>query len=144
MINENKVLIFLVDDDPIYLKLLEIEFVQDTGFTIETFLTGEVCVENLSYKPNIIILDYLLDSVDKHAMNGVQTLDKIKAVNPGIPVVILSQQDRIEVAINCMHHKAFDYIIKSETAFIRLHKVIATILNIQKLEKSLEWYMDRM
>jgi DNA-binding NtrC family response regulator len=101
-------------------------------------------VENLSYKPNIIILDYLLDSVDKHAMNGVQTLDKIKAVNPGIPVVILSQQDRIEVAINCMHHKAFDYIIKSETAFIRLHKVIATILNIQKLEKSLEWYMDRM
>jgi two-component system OmpR family response regulator len=34
-----------------------------------------------------------------------------------------------------MHHKAFDYIVKSETAFLRLEKVIATI--------ALEWYMER-
>jgi DNA-binding NtrC family response regulator len=57
---------------------------------------------------------------------------------------MLSSQDRIDVAINCMHHKAFDYIVKSETAFLRLQKVIDTILNTQKLEKSIEWYMEKM
>jgi DNA-binding NtrC family response regulator len=57
---------------------------------------------------------------------------------------MLSSQDKIEVAINCIHHKAFDYIVKSETAFLRLQKVIATILDTQKLEVSLEWYMERM
>ena len=77
-------------------------------------------------------------------MNGIQTLDKIKTLNPGIPVVMLSSQDKIEVAINCMHHKAFDYIVKSETAFLRLQKVISTILETQKLEESLEWYMERI
>lgn len=77
-------------------------------------------------------------------MNGVDTLDKIKAYDPDIPVVMLSSQDKIDVAINCMHHKAFDYVVKSETAFMRLHKVITSILRNQKLEKELSWYMERM
>jgi two-component system OmpR family response regulator len=141
---EDKVKIFLVDDDAMYLKLLEIEFQQYKNFTIETYPTGELCIKNLSHKPDLIILDYHLNGVDKHAMNGIQTLDKIKAKNPGIQVVMLSSQDKIEVAINCMHHKAFDYIVKSETAYIKLQKVIEVILHTQKLEKALEWYIERM
>jgi len=141
---KNKIMLFVVDDDAIYLKLLEIEFLQYPDFIFETYATGEICIENLSHAPDLIILDYHLDGVDKNAMNGLQTLDKIKAINPGIPVVMLSSQDKIEVAINCMHHKAFDYIVKSETAFLRLQKVIATIFDKQKLEKSLEWYMERI
>jgi len=144
MNSKNKIKLFLVDDDPMYLKLLEIEFLQYPDFKLETFTTGEICIKNLSHNPDIIILDYHLNGVDKHAMNGIQTLDKIKAGNPGIPVVMLSSQDRIDVAINCMHHKAFDYIVKSETAFLRLQKVIDTILNTQKLEKAIEWYMEKM
>ena len=77
-------------------------------------------------------------------MNGVQTLDKIKAYNQDIPVVMLSSQDKIEVAINCMHHRAFDYVVKSETAFIRLQKIITTIFKYTKMEKELNWYMNRM
>jgi DNA-binding NtrC family response regulator len=144
MKSKNKIKLFVVDDDPIYLKLIEIEFLQYPDFVIETYVTGEICIENLSHAPDLIILDYHLDGIDKNAMNGIQTLDKIKATNPGIPVVMLSAQDKIEVAINCMHHKAFDYIVKNETAFLRLQKVITTILDTQKLEESLEWYMERM
>jgi DNA-binding NtrC family response regulator len=144
MNSNNKAKIFVVDDDAMYLKMIEIEFHQYPGFKLETYATGEVCIENLSHEPDLIILDYHLDEVDKHAMNGIQTLDKIKDINPGIPVVMLSAQDKIEVAINCIHHKAFDYIVKSETAFLRLQKVIAIILDHQKLEESLEWYMERM
>ena len=77
-------------------------------------------------------------------MNGLETLDKIKAFNPEIPVIMLSSQDKIEVAINCMHHKAFDYVVKSETAFVRLQKIITSIFKYQKMEKELNWYMDRM
>jgi two-component system, OmpR family, response regulator len=136
--------IFVVDDDVMYLKMIEIEFLQYPGFKIETYATGEICIENLSHEPDLIILDYQLDGIDKHAMNGIQTLDKIKEINPGIPVVMLSAQDNIEVAINCIHHKAFDYIVKNETALLRLQKVISSILDHQKLEESLEWYMERM
>jgi len=144
MNNENKIKLFLVDDDALFLKSLEIEFMHNADFAIETFATGELCLENLAHNPDIIILDYHLDSIDKNAMNGIETLDKIKAINPDIPVVMLSSQDKIDVAINCMHHKAFDYVVKSETAFMRLQKIITSIFRYKKMEKELSWYMERM
>ena len=142
--NENKIKIFLVDDDALYLKSMEIEFLQHADFTIETYATGELCIENLTRNPDIIVLDYHLDGIDTTAMNGLDTLDKIKAANADIPVIMLSSQDKIDVAIKCMHNKAFDYVVKSETAFIRLQKIIETIFSYKKMEKELSWYMDRM
>jgi len=144
MKNENKVKLFLVDDDAVFLKSLEIDFLQLADFNIEAYPTGELCLENLSNKPDIIILDYYLDGIDKKAMNGIDTLDKIKEINPDIPVIMLSSQDKIDVAISCMHHKAFDYVVKSETAFTRLQKIITTIFHLKKMEKTLSWYMDRV
>ena len=144
MKNESKIKLFLVDDDAVFLKSLEIEFLENADFEIETFATGELCMENLSHSPDVIILDYHLDGIDKNAMNGIETLDKIKAYNQDIPVIMLSSQDKIEVAVNCMHHRAFDYVVKSETAFMRLRKIITTIFRYKKMEKELNWYMERM
>jgi DNA-binding NtrC family response regulator len=144
MIKDSKIKIFLVDDDMIYLKLLEIEFLQHADFTIESFATGESCIEKLSQVPDIIILDYYLDNLDKHAMNGIEVLDKIKNYSRDIPVVMLSSDDNIEVAISCMDHKAFDYVVKNETAFIRLQMIISTIFKNKKMEKELKWYKERI
>jgi DNA-binding NarL/FixJ family response regulator len=126
------------------LKLLEIELMGHADFTIETYATGELCIAGLSHDPDVIILDYHLDGIDKTAMNGIFTLDKIKAFNPDIPVIMLSSQDKIEVAIDCMLHKASDYVVKSETAFLRLKQSMSTIFHTRKIEKTLNWYMDRM
>ncbi len=144
MKNENKIKLFLVDDDALFLKSLEIEFLQHADFTIETFPSGELCLKGLTRSPDVIILDYHLDGIDKNAMNGLETLDRIKISDPDIPVVMLSSQDKIDVAINCMHHRAFDYVVKSETAFMRLQKIITTIFSYKKMEKELNWYMERM
>ena len=139
-----KIKLFLVDDDAFYLKSLEIDFLQRADFYIETFTTGEQCLENLSHNPDIIVLDYYLDSIDKKAINGIQTLDKIKAVNSNIPVVMLSSQDKIDVAIECMHHRAFDYVVKSETAFMRLQKIITTIFKYKKMEKEINKTLQKL
>ena len=144
MKNDNKIKLFLVDDDALFLKSLEIDFLDHADFVIETYESGELCMENLSHNPDVIILDYYLNGVDANAINGIETLDRIYASNPLIPVIILSSQDKIEVAINCMKHRAFDYIVKSETSFIRLQKVIAYIIHNKETEETLNWYMDRM
>lgn len=140
----NKKKLFLVDDDAIYLKSLEIEFLATGEFEVETFLTGEDCVANLSHNPDVIILDYLLDGLQANATNGLETLVLIKKYNQNFPVIILSAQDKIEVAVNCMKHNAFDYIVKSETAILRLRKVIDAVFYLQKIKEELSWYMSRM
>ncbi len=144
MNSEKKIKLYLVDDDVLFLRSLEIEFLQHGNFTIETFTSGELCVLSLANDPDIVILDYHLDGTHKDVMNGLETLDKIKAFNPDIPVVMLSAQDKIEVAVNCMHHKALDYVVKSETAFLRLQKIITSVFRLRKMEKELTWYMERM
>jgi DNA-binding NtrC family response regulator len=141
---KEKIKLFLVDDDAVFLKSLEIEFLQHADFEIKTFSTGEDCVKNLAQSPDVIILDFQLDGIVKGAMNGIDTLDKIKSYNPDLPVVMLSSQDKIEVAISCMHHRAFDYVVKSETAFVRLQKIITTIFKYRKMEKELSWYISKM
>lgn len=139
-----KMKLFLVDDDAVFLQSLAMDFQHHTDFTIETFATGELCLANLSQMPDVIILDYHLNGINKDAMNGIETLDKIKEFNPDIPVVMLSSQDKIDVAVSCMHHKAFDYVVKSETSFLRLQKNITAFFHYERIEKELNWYMARM
>ena len=128
----DKIKLFLVDDDVDFLKLLKIQLLQQHDIVIETFSTGELCIEHLSSNPDIIIVDYNLDSIEKGAMNGIQTLDKIKSLNADIPVIMLSAQDEIDIALKCMSHKAFDYVVKSATDFLRLKKVIIPFLIAEK------------
>lgn len=144
MSDENKIKLFLVDDDAVFLKMLKIDFEINTDYEIETFPTGELCLKNINQKPNLIILDYHLDGIEKNVMNGIETLIKIKEKNSSIPVVMLSSQDKIEVAVDCMRHKAVDYVVKSETAFFRLQKTIADIFSNQKIQKELDWYMNKL
>lgn len=144
MNTSKNMLIFLVDDDVVFLKALEIDFMDSPHYEVQTFRTGELCIANLSEKPDVIVLDYNLDGVEKNVLNGIETLDKIKEIDSTIAIIMLSGQDKIEVAVKCMRHDAFDYVVKSETAFMRVEKIIGTIQNIKRMEKELTWYMDRM
>lgn len=140
----DKVTLFLVDDDPLFLKSLEWEFLKAADFSIVTLPTGERCLENLSRFPDVIIMNYHLNAIEKNAMNGMQALDKIKAINPDIPVIMLSSQNRIDIAIDCLHHRACDYVVKSESAFARLQKIITKLFSYKRMEKELNWYLNRV
>jgi two-component system OmpR family response regulator len=144
MKRNEKIRLYLVDDDAVFLKDLEIEFSEAGEFVISTFATGELCVEHLADRPDIVILDYQLNGIDRDAMHGIDTLDRIKEFDASIPVIMLSGQDSIDVAVNCMHHKAYDYVVKSETAFVRLKNNITSALHLQKTERTLKWFTDRM
>jgi two-component system, OmpR family, response regulator len=139
--NHNKIKVFLVDDDAVYLKLSQIDLLDQGDFDVETYATGELCLKNLSRNPDLIVLDYDLNGIDKNAMNGIQTLDKIKRFNSDINVVMMSSQSEIDVAVNCMQHRAFDYIVKDKTAYMRLKNVINRIYNYKSIDKQLNWYL---
>ena len=137
MPDHDSILIFLVDDNELYLKSLEHKFKMNPDLTVKTFLSGEECVANISMMPDIIVLDYFLDSSQTGAMDGFKTLLKIKAVSPGTNVIIVSSQESTEVAVNCIKYGAFDYIVKNDKAFCRLKQTIKKIFSIVSVEKEL-------
>ena len=92
------------------------------------FATGELCLEQMALKPDIIILDYYLNSLKKDSLNGLEILKKIRAINSDVPVVMLSVETNPVVAQNCLDHDANEFIIKSDISFARLREIITTVL----------------
>lgn len=137
MPDHKDITIFLVDDDPMYLKSLEFQFRQNPDLKIETFLTGEACIERLFLKPDVIILDYILSPPNKNALTGPQTLVKIKKTLPNTQVIMLSAMESAEVATNSIKLGAFDYVIKNKNTFLRLKACVKKILGVFSKEKEL-------
>lgn len=137
MDTKEKIKVFLVDDDNIFIKALKHQLSNGkTNIEIITFPTGEECVQNLHQSPEFIVLDYNLNSNYPDAMDGIQVLKKIKRKAPDTEVIMLSSQDNIEVAMDTLRNGAYDYIIKGESCFIKIQNIIRHITDeISFLEK---------
>ena len=126
--------IFIVDDDPMAADLLSDHLEKVSKYKVEVFHTGEDCLERISELPGIVFLDYHLDSVNKDALDGLDVLREIKEKSPETEVVIVSGQDKIDVAVNTMKYGAFDYIVKGESSFYRAEKAVFNIYRYRKLQ----------
>ena len=135
MSDKKNMLIFVVDDDAIQSEMLKDYLSKSKKHSVVAFSNGEECLKNLSQNPDIIFLDYNLNSVSKNAKDGLSVLKEIKKSNPDAEVIMFSGQEKIEVAVNSMSFGAFDYIVKSESAFVRADNVIKNILKRHTLEK---------
>lgn len=133
-------LIFIVDDDPVLAEMLKDHLSKMTSYQIKIFETGEDCLNHLQEKPGIVFLDFYLNSVNKDAMDGLDVLQEIKKIDPDIDVVMLSGQDKIEVAVKTMQYGAFDYIVKGESSFYRAEKAVFNIYRFKKLQGNAETY----
>ena len=130
MIHELTYKIFLVDDDMKHLLLLKDQLENRLNYKldIETFTTGKDALNALDRNPDIVILDYYLDGEGDDTENGIAYLKRILARRPNLPVVMMSQQDKIEVVVECYDYGAKEYIAKNETAYARALIVMRNLI----------------
>jgi two-component system response regulator AtoC len=100
-------LIFIVDDEPAISKLLSYWVKDKWKYQAQVFSNGEDVLRNLSQRPDLILLDIMLPGLD-----GLETLKRIKQFDENLPVIILSAQGSIEVAVESLRFGAFDYFPK--------------------------------
>lgn len=128
-------LIFIVEDNTVYNKLIVSALKAAKYTNLKEFSSGEECIEHLDKKPDIIIQDYLLGG-----MTGIDVLKKAKQLSPDTEFLFLSGQDSIDIAINSMKYGAFDYIVKDQMALKKLVNKVNKIMSINKLRKSNQQY----
>ncbi len=115
MSSNESVKIFIVEDDPVYLKFLNYVIGLNPDHEIKTFSNGNDAINALHERPSIITLDYSLP--DK---SGEEILKEIKEFDANIPVIIVSGQEEIGIAVQLLKLGAYDYIIKDEETKERL------------------------
>lgn len=125
--------IFLVDDNKVYLKLLEQELCKNHKYEVYSFLSGEECLEKLFLKPDIAIVDYHLDEHNDHAANGDIILEKIKALSPNTEVIIISGDDKVQFVNDLMEMGAKANEVKfihkeKEHEFSKIKRILRNIV----------------
>ncbi len=131
MANEKRY-IFLVDDEPIQNEMLKDYLSERFAFDFKVFDNGEEALQNMALNPEIVVLDYHLAGHNKSAKNGVDILKAIKDRSPETKVIMLSGQDKLEVAVDSIKYGAYDYVVKGETAFSRTENIINNIGELTK------------
>ncbi|MGD8845465.1 MAG: sigma 54-interacting transcriptional regulator, partial [Desulfobacteraceae bacterium] len=107
MNQERKTKILIVDDDPGHLTTLK-TIVRSWGYTVVTGDDGEVAVSSVKSDP----IDLVLMDVRMAKMSGIEALEKIKAYNPSIPVIIMTAYSSVDSAVDALKAGAYDYLIK--------------------------------
>ena len=130
---ESPIRVFIVEDDPVYVKLIKYVMELNPSYELSIFATGKECLSNLYLKPSIISLDYSLPD-----MNGKEVLKKIISFDKDIKVVILSGQKDISVAVQLLQEGAIDYIEKGEDIKQRLLNTMSHLNQNIILKKEVE------
>lgn len=116
--------IFLVDDDEFMSQMLSDRLSKNPLNTVTTFATGEACLEQLHQRPDVIILDYHLNTVDANAKNGMEILQQIKKADKHICVIMLSSQEQYGKAMQTIIKGALEYVVKGNDAFKKIEDIL--------------------
>ena len=125
--------ILVVDDELILRDSLEAAL-KTSGYEVLTARTGEEGLD-LFHKenPDLILLDHWLPGI-----NGDEVLRRIKEEDSNIPIIIMTAQGSIEMAVNSMKMGAFDFLIKPFD-LEQVEDLIKKGLERVRLRKEVEW-----
>lgn len=107
-------LVFFVDDDKMILNLLEYTLKNKQDYEVQTFFTGEECLEHLEMMPDLIVLDHNFKSNGGPRKNGMEILKEIKLINNQLPVIILTSQEDPALADEFISNGATKFIPKND------------------------------
>lgn len=125
--------IFVVEDNEWYNKLLVHTLSLNPVFTVKSFFSGEELMKELSECVHVVTLDYRLPDT-----TGDKLLTKIKRVSPNTEVIIISEQNEIETAVELLKLGAYDYLVKSDDIRDRLWKTVNNVRENTGLKKKIE------
>lgn len=125
---DKKFNIILVDDDFIFLEMLKESLIDNQDYNIIAFQSGEECLKHMHLNPDVIVLDYFLNSENPNAKNGLEILKEIHKINPKAKVIILSGQEDGNLVYDFVRENATNYVVKDDNAFENVKKAIENIV----------------
>jgi two-component system, NtrC family, response regulator AtoC len=131
--------IFIIEDDPWYGELLKYHLSLNPDYDITLFESGKQCLDNLWQQPDVVCIDFGLPD-----MSGSKLLENIHATNNSIPVIVISGQEDISVAVSLLKAGATDYIIKDDStkellwnSIIKIRENAVLKMEVQELKTQL-------
>jgi DNA-binding NtrC family response regulator len=131
---EQTLRLMLVEDDPVYGHMMEHLLQRDPAHSLQRYKTGEAALAALaSFRPHVLLTDFKLPDIQ-----GDKLLERVRQQLADLPVIVLSGQQDVKVAVSLLQQGAYDYIVKDEQAGDRLLALIERIREQNRLTEELE------
>ncbi|MCX8037842.1 MAG: sigma-54 dependent transcriptional regulator [Candidatus Sumerlaeia bacterium] len=128
--------VLVIDDDPTVLANLE-GLLKKMGFSVATGRSAAEMWPLLDGRPaDVLILDVLLPDLSD-GTTGVDLLPDLQRTHPMLPVIILTGENKVDVAVKAMKRGARDYLVKPvdpELLEITVHQAIEHRNQVEELE----------
>lgn len=131
--------VFIVEDDPFYGNLLQYHLSLNPDYKVTLFNSAMACLNQLHQKPDVICIDFGLPD-----MKGDKLLKKLNEYNNTLPVVVISGQEDISIAVSLLKNGATDYIIKDDNTKDLLWQSIIKIRENSNLKKEVETLKEEL
>lgn len=125
--------IFIVEDDPWYGEILAYHLNLNPDYEVVRMETAKECLQKMPAQPNLVTIDFSLPD-----MQGDELFKKIRAINATVPVIIISAQEEVAVAVNLLKMGASDYLVKDEATKDLLWNSVIRIRENELLKKEVE------
>jgi DNA-binding response OmpR family regulator len=120
--------ILIVDDEPLYLRLLKVNLEQE-GYQIATARDGEEALESVSHEiPDLIILDVMMPKID-----GITVAIRIRQFS-NVPIIMLTAMGEEQDRVRGLNIGADDYVVKPFSATELVARVKAVLRRSQIID----------
>jgi DNA-binding NtrC family response regulator len=120
--------VLIVDDDPTQRRLLQ-AVIEREGFNAVLAEGGEaaldVVLQNGGARLDVALLDLMMPG----GLDGLETLEQLSKVAPGLPVIVLTAQGGIETVVKAMRAGAKDFFVKPASP----ERIVVSIRNALKM-----------
>lgn len=106
--------VFIVDDDKVYHEIIKHELRGIKNIQVQTFSSAEECLEYMSEKPDLVILDYYLNSDVPTNMTGHEALNVFQSSTYTPNVIFISSDLNEGLLDQYWQHRSIDFVLKNQ------------------------------
>jgi len=129
MKTHNQISVFLVEDNTVYAKSLQgFLLTHFPDMKIKLFPVGETCLMKMHLNPNVVIMDYFLNSKYGEAQNGLEIIKRIKEQNSQTNIVVLSAQDNYTVVWMQSNNMAASMCKRTRVLLIKFSSLLKILI----------------
>ena len=114
----------MVEDNLMYQNLIAKEL-ESVSRNIHFYTNGEACLDELDKAPSVIVMDYNLDG----KLNGLDTLQQVRSVNPDVYVILFSSQKGLNTKEVFLQYGSFDFLEKNSLSLRTLHQMVDCVVS---------------
>jgi DNA-binding NtrC family response regulator len=129
--------VLIIEDEATIAKNIN-TYLTRSGFEVRVAGSAEEGIRQIDvFKPDAILLDFNLPG-----MNGLEALGKLKALAPGVHIIMFTGHGNVELAVEAMKAGAYDFLTKP-ISLGKLKILLDRALGEERIEQALSYFIEK-